>query len=425
GGKITYMGVCSDVKAADTVDLSGKYILPGCIDSHLHFQDPGFTEREDFEHGTAACAAGGVTTGISMPMNDPPVVDLQSYEFTKKSYAGRSFIDYALHAGATADNGEQLEALWTKTGAAAVKMFMCFSVADFPYVDDAAFWNACCTLAKVGGVIMVHAENDAILKATERKLKSAGRIDGLAHIQCHSILAENEAIERALFFIERSGVRAVICHVSNAQALRMIHEAQLRGVDVFAESAPHMFAFEENDISAKGPYLKFSPVMHDKTNQEAMWDLIGRGYVQTIGSDHSPYTLQEKIPGEENIWNAPNGIPGVETSLAVFLDGVNKGKLSLERVVEMTSCNPAKIYGLYPRKGALEIGADADIIAIDMDRVHTYTAGDIKSKCKWSPYVDMSFKGWPVMTAVRGEIIYSDGKIVGKAGYGQYVERKK
>lgn len=423
-GIICYLGTDCP-QAAQTVDLAGRYLLPGCIDSHLHFQDPGYTEREDLVHGSAACAAGGVTTGISMPMNDPPAVDAESYAVSERAYAGRSYIDYALHIGATSENLDGLEALWCNSGAAAVKLFTCFSVRDFPYVRDDCLLRAFEILAKVGGVAMVHAENDAIIQSLEKKFRAEGRNSGEDHLLTHPIIGENEAIQRVLYFAERTGVETVILHVSNAEALEMIHAARQRGVNVHAESAPHMFAFTEEDIREQGPYLKFSPVMHDRENQRRMFELLGKGYVQTIASDHSPYTIAEKERGRENIWLAPNGIPGVQTSLAVFLNAANAGRVTLERIAEMMSYNPAKIYGLAPQKGEIRVGADADLVAVDMDLVKTFREEDILSKSKWSPYCGMTLKGWPVMTVVRGEIVFRDGKIVGKLGHGKYIKRKK
>ncbi len=423
-GVICYLGT-DFPEAGERLDLSGRYLLPGCIDSHLHFQDPGYTEREDLVHGTAACAAGGVTTGISMPMNNPPVVDHESYAASERAYAGRSYIDYALHIGATSQNLDLLEELWCNTGAAGVKLFTCFSVRDFPYVQDDCLLRAFEILAKIGGVAMVHAENDAIIKAQEKKLQAQERNTGMDYLESHPIIGENEAIHRVLYFAERTGVETVILHVSNADALEMIHAARLRGVKVHAESAPHMFAFTQEDIQTQGPYLKFSPVMHDGENRRRMLELLGRGYVQTIASDHSPYTVEEKERGRDNIWLAPNGIPGVQTSLAVFLNAVNEGWLALERVAEMMSYNPAQIYGLAPQKGEIRFGADADLVAVDMELVKTFREEDILSKSKWSPYCGMTFKGWPVMTVVRGEVVYQNGRITGRLGHGNYLKRRK
>ncbi len=423
-GLIRYIG--SDTPPTqEIIDLKGLYLLPGCIDSHIHFQDPGYTAREDIEHGSAACAAGGVTTAISMPMNDPPAVDLKSYVTSQIAYEGRSYIDYALHIGATSENLDLIEDLWKGTGAAAVKMFTCFSVKDFPYVQDDCLLRVFQTLAAIGGVAMVHAENDAIIKAREKQLRQKERNAPSDYLKSHPTIGENEAISRVIYFAEQTGAETVILHVSNAEALRMIRAARQRGVNVHAESAPHMFAFTEEDMDVHGPYLKFSPVMHDRANQLEMLELLGKGYVQTIASDHSPYTVEEKEQGRNNIWLAPNGIPGVETSLAVLLNAANEGWLTLERIVELTSYNPSRIYGLSPQKGAIRIGADADLVAVDLNLIKTYRKEDIHSKCKWSPYCGMTFKGWPVMTVVRGEIVYKNGKIVGKLGHGNYIERKK
>lgn len=197
------------------------------------------------------------------------------------------------------------------------------------------------------------------------------------------------------------------------------------GVKVYAETCPHFFTFVKEDMLTHGPYLKFSPVMHDAADRDGMWEMLRKGYVDTFGSDHSPYEKSEKEPGETNIWDAPNGIPGIETLLPTLLNGVSEGKVSLERVVEVTSYNPSRIYGLWPRKGVLQPGSDADFVVVDMDLRHTYTVEDMKSKCKWSPYFGRTFQGWPVRTVVRGKTVCLNGQVVGTQGWGQYIPRLK
>ncbi len=413
------------IPAKEIIDLQGLCILPGAIDAHIHFQDPGFTEREDFEHGTASAAAGGITVAFSHPLNLPPATTPENYAFTQKVYEGKAYVDYCIHGGATAENIDLIPDLWNNTGATAIKMFMCFSVAEFPFVTDESMYKVLEKLAQVDGLALIHAENDGLLKVMESHMKNEGRKDALAYNLTHPAEAEIEAIQRALYLIEITGAKAVFLHVSTAKGLELIHYAKERGVEVYAESAPHLFAFTQEDMEEKGPYLKFSPVMHDKENQEKMWELIGKGYVDTIGSDHSPYTKEEKIPGEKDIWKAPNGIPGLETSMAVFLNGVNEGKLTLNQVARMTSFNPAKIYGINSQKGSIQVGTDADFTIVDMNLVRTYQEKDIKSKCKWSPYLGMTLKGWPVVTIVRGRVVYKNGEIVGHSGYGEYIPRKK
>lgn len=424
-GKIAFIGDADfRCKAKQTEDVSGKYIMPGMIDPHVHFQDPGFTQREDFEHGTMAAAAGGVTTVISHPLDNPPTIDFKAVRVKEKAYEGNAYVDYAIHIGATADNVELIPELWKKTGAAAIKMFMCFSVAEFPMVQDEVMYQVFQQIAKMKAVAIIHAENDGILKAAEKEWKAKGKNDGIAYNRSHPEEAEIEAIQRAVYFLEITGATGVILHVSTAKGLRMIHEARERGVNVWAESAPHLFQFVDEDMKEKGPYLKFSPVMHDRENQIQLWDLMKKGYVDYIGSDHSPYTMEEKQKGEKNIWLAPNGIPGIETSMAVFLNAVNEGKLTLPQLVRMTSYNTARIYGL-PNKGSLKPGADADFAIVDMKLKKALSAEDLKSKCKWSPYLGIEFQGWPVMTIVRGTIVYRDGVIVGTKGYGHYIKRPK
>lgn len=414
-----------EIKAAEVIDTSGKYIIPGLIDSHVHFQDPGFTDREDFESATAAGAAGGVTTAISHPMNNPPIVDEESYQFTVNAYEGRGIIDYGIHGGGTSSNIDKVEDLWNNTGATSIKMFMCFSVAEFPYVQDDALYQILKKVAAVDGLAMIHAENNEMIAWHERRLKEEGRVDPMAYHESHCAEGELESVKRALYYIELTGARAVILHSGMCSALEEIHAAQQRGVKVYAECCPHFLTFVDKDMAEYGPYLKFSPVMRDEENRKKLWTMLENGYVQTIGSDHSPYTDDEKRAGMMDIWAAPNGIPGIQTTLPVLLDGVNKGLLSMERLVEVTSWNPSKIYGMDYRKGSLTVGKDADFVVVDMEKEHTYTKTDIKSKAKWSPYTGKTFKGWPVMTFVRGGLVAKDGEVVGTPGWGKYIERKK
>lgn len=414
-----------DLEAEKIIDLSGKHIMPGVIDPHVHFQDPGFTDREDFEHGTMAAAAGGVTTVISHPLDFPPTTTFEAVKVKEDAYEGKAYVDYAIHIGATSENIEILSKLWKKTGATAVKMFMCFSVAEFPFVQDEAMIKVLQTVAEIGAVAIIHAENDGMLKAMEEKVKKTGRKDGVAYNMTHPAEAEIEAIQRAVYYLEITGAEGVILHVSTAKGLEIIHEAKERGVKVWAESAPHLFQFTVDDMVEKGPYLKFSPVMHDEVNQKRMWELMKKGYVDYIGSDHSPYTLEEKKVGETDIWKAPNGIPGIETSMAVFLNAVNEGRITLNQLVKMTSFNTAGIYGLAPDKGNITVGTDADFTIVDLNMKKALTEHDLKSKCKWSPYIGMELKGWPVMTIVRGNIIYENGEITGEKGFGKYLKREK
>ncbi len=425
-GKIAVIaGPRCQLEAAEVIEADGRFLIPGAIDAHVHFQDPGLTHREDLPCGTMAAAAGGVTTAISHPLNIPPIVDPDSYRFTMQAYEGRSYIDYAIHGGGTAQNIGQIEQLWQKTGATSIKMFMCFSVADFPFVRDDAMYQILSHVAKIDGLAMIHAENNELIAMEEKRLQAEGRTDPMCHIESHPAVGELEAVRRAIYFLEATGARGVILHTCMAEALEEIHAAQARGVRVYAETCPHLLHFVDTDMKKHGPYLKFTPVMRDEKNRQKLWQLLEKGYVSTVGSDHSPYAIEEKRPGEQDIWKAPNGIPGIQTMLPVLLTGVSKGRLSLERLVQVTSFNPARIYGLDHCKGRLEVGYDADLVLLDMDVKKTYTKTDILSKAKWSPYEGTEFQGMPVLTLVRGAAVMRDGKIVGEQSYGKYIPRLK
>ena len=425
-GKIAVLAGSPDgLEAAETVDCGGKFLLPGFLDGHIHPCDPGPTDREDFPHLTASMAAGGITTGFMMPFNVPVVSDVETYEFTQNCYTGRAYVDYALHGGAIATNLEQADDLWRKTGATGMKMFMCFSTVDCPFLEDDTFYAHLEILAKNGGLALIHCENDGILKKRERELKAEGRMDGMAYNASHPDYAEVEAIQRAILYLRQTGAAALIVHVSTAEGLQMIKKARDEGVKVWAESCPHYLTFVADDMKTLGAKLKQSPPIHEELNRQELWKLLNQGYIQTIASDHCPFTAEEKFADPNNIWLTPNGIPGVQAIAPVLLNGVNEGLITLEKVVEVTSYNASKLYGVYPRKGVLQVGSDADFTVVDMDLEKEFSEEDNKSKCPWSPYFGRTFKGWPVMTVCRGEVVYQDGEIIGKQGYGTYIGRAK
>jgi len=426
-GKVAFVAANPlGVEANETVDCAGKFILPGFIDAHIHPYDPGPNEREDFEHLTQSMAAGGITTGIMMPFQIPVIRDVETYEFTKNYYEGKAYVDYGIHGGAIANNLDVADDLWKKTGATALKAFMCFSTDDCPFLEDDTFYAHLEILAKNGGIAMIHCENDKILKKREKELKAEGKMDGFAYNASHPDYAEIEAIQRAILFLRQTGAAAVIVHVSTAEGLRLIKKAREEdGVKVWAETCPHYLTFKVEDYATLGAKLKQSPPFHEEPNRLEMWKLFAKGYVDTVSSDHCPFTAEEKFADPNNIWLTPNGIPGVQAIAPVLLNGVNDGKITLEKMVEVTSFNASKLYGLYPKKGVLQPGSDADFTVVDMDLEKEFSEKDNKSKSPWSPYFGMTFKGWPVMTVCRGEIVFKDGEIVGKQGFGKYVARPK
>lgn len=426
GGRISVIGgVPGEIEAEERIDLGGRFLIPGVIDPHVHCQDPGLTDREDLEHASAAAAVGGITTILSHPLNEPAAVDSDRYQYTLSCYEGRSYIDYGLHGGAVADNLEQVNELWEKTGATALKIFMCDAGDDFPYLKDDMLLRHLRQIKKLGGLALFHAENQELIQWNETRMKALGRTDPYAYLESRPLEGELEAIGRAIFFLEQTGAAGIILHVGSAQGLRLIHAAKQRGVKVYAETCPHYLTFVDEDIGRLGPCLKFAPPMRDETNRQELWRLLGQGYVDTIGSDHCPHRKDESEAGLKNIWAAPNGIPGLEVFLPVLLDGVAHGRLTMRQLVRLTSFQTARLYGLYPRKGGLLPGADADFTILDMDISTCFSEQRRQSKCEFSPYFGMEFTGWPVMTVVRGEVVMRDGQLTGRLGYGRYIPRPK
>ena len=292
------------------------------------------------------------------------------------------------------------------------------------FVKDNTLYEGLEIIGKHNGLMIIHAENDEIIKLHEKRVHEANRIDPLSFNESRPGFGEVEALRRALLFVKVTGGSAIFPHISTAEGLLEIKKAKDEGLNVYAEACPQYFTFTTDDLAKQGPYLKFSPTMHDADNMEKLWKYLALGYFDTLGSDHSPYVTEEKEAGAENIWLSPNGIPGLEVLLAVMLNGINNGKVPFERVVQMTSYNPAKIYGL-PNKGAIEVGYDADLVVVDMDLEKEFSRADLKSKCQWSPYFGISLKGWPVMTMVRGTVVAKDGELMVEPGYGKYVARPK
>lgn len=411
-------------EAKETIDLSGKFVLPGAMDAHTHIEDPGHTDREDFPHATAAGAVGGITAIGIMPTNDPLIMTTEAYRTNADCYVGNGHIDYFIHGGLDGQTFPRARELWRETGITAIKVFMCFSSPNMGFVDDETLYKTLELAGEEDALVIAHCENDGIIKLNQKRMLEAGRTDRLSFNHSRPGFGEIEAINRVLCFAKQTGARLLIPHVSTADGLLEVRRWREKGVEVYAESCPQYFTFTTDDFEKQGPYLKFTPVMHEQENQNRMWELIGKDYVDTIGSDHSPYPPAEKEIGMQDIWKALNGIPGLEVELAVFLNAVNAGRLTLEQVVRMTSYNCARIYRL-PKKGTIQVGNDADITVVDMNLEKEYTTKDIKSKCTWSPYLGRRFKGWPVMTFVRGAMVAKDGDVVGKKGLGKLLDRAK
>jgi allantoinase len=405
-------------RADRVIDASGKLVLPGMIDMHVHLRDPGFPERENFESGTRAAAAGGVTTVIDMPNTVPATVTEEAFKQKQKIANRKSLVDFAFIGGA----GEIPEKNIIKMAELGAVGFKSFLIARFKELaaSDYTLLKHMETLAELDLPLLVHAENGDIVDKCMEEAQKSGRTDPTAHCDFRSPIAEIEATMRCVVLAEETGAHLHICHMTAAGAVNVLEWAQLRGQMVTGETSTNYLLFTRETMEERGPYAKVDPPLRGKGDQNRLWEALNNGVIDVLASDHAPYTKEEKEKGWDNIFDAPSGGVVVETTLPLMLNAVNNDRISIERLVEVFSSNPAQMNGFYPKKGDLTPGADADIVIVDMERPFKIKGEELHTIQKITPYEGMSGKGMPVMTFVRGELVCEEGEIVGKAGYGEF-----
>lgn len=404
------------VNAKEIIDAEGKLTIPGCIDSHTHFMYQGFPHRENFLTGTAAAAAGGVTTVIDMPCcSVPSVRTVEQLELKKDLCDPQALVDYAFWGGVTGEDVRegQLHHVQEQAdyGVVAFKVYMTPSVPTYPRVTDPEMYEAFKAVAKTGLPIGIHAENFAMCDFYVKKFQEEGRLDGPAWAEARMELAEKVAIELGISFAEASGARLHIVHMSTGIGAKLVGEAKKRGLNVTSESCPHYLTLNyQESMSKHGACAKIAPPLRTKRDNEEQWEGIQNGSIDFIATDHAPYELEsEKTKEGLNIWTAFPGIPGVETMVPVIVsEGYNKGRISLSKLVDILSTNASKHYGLYPKKGAMHIGSDADFTIIDLDKKWTINPKEQASMCGYTPLEGMELTGKVAKTVVRGHLVYED-----------------
>ncbi|NNG65934.1 allantoinase AllB [Caldanaerobacter subterraneus] len=404
------------IEAKEIIDAQGHLTLPGCIDSHTHMMYPGFQHRENFLTGTAAAAAGGITTIIDMPCTTVPSVrSVEQFKLKLDLVKRQALVDFAFWGGVT---GEDVRNNWLHNvkeqadyGVVAFKVYMTPSVPTYPKVDDAEMLEAFKAVAETGLPVGVHAENFTMCDYYVKKLQKEGRLDGPAWAEARLELAEKVAIELVISFAEATGARAHIVHMSTGIGAKLVREAKQRGINITSETCPHYLTLNYQEAMTKyGALAKIAPPIRTKKDNEELWEGIRNGSIDFIATDHAPYEIEsEKLREGLNIWTAYPGIPGVETMVPIIVsEGYNKGRISLSKMVDILSTNAAKHYGLYPKKGALQIGSDADFTIIDLDKVWTIDPKKQASMCGYTPLEGMQLKGKVVKTIVRGHLVYED-----------------
>jgi allantoinase len=406
----------------ERIDVTGLYVLPGAIDPHAHFEDPGHTEREDFTTGTMSAAAGGITTVLEHPLTYPPVTTAQLYIEKRELAKRKVVVDFGLWGALTEPSIPEIAAQW-REGAAGFKAFMPLSEPSYPHVTDAVFLEGMDAVREVGGLVLVHAESDSLLQAGLARMHAAGRRDPLAHHESRPPFVEEEAVHRALFLAEHAGVRIQIVHVSSPGSAELVRRAKQAGQPATMEICPHHLLLDLDDLVRLGPYGRCAPALRDRPLVERLWDSVLDGTADSLVSDHAAYTLEEKEPGWEDIFAAPLGCQVMQETVPLVLDeAYHRRGMSLDAFVRFSSTNAARTIGLYPRKGTLLPGADADVAVYDLEHEWTVDAKRQQfSKNPWSPFDGRRARARVVRTLVRGETVFVDGQIVAEPGSGRFL----
>jgi allantoinase len=388
------------------IDARGLTVLPGLIDVHVHFNEPGRTAWEGAATGSRALAAGGGTMFFDMPLNSSPcTVGPKEFDEKRAALEASSLTDFALWGGLVPGNRDMLEPL-AEQGAIGFKAFMTDSgLPEFPRADDLTLYEGMCEAARLGLPVAVHAESDELVQALTRRAFEAGRHGVRDYLDSRPVLAEVEAIQRASLLAGEAGARLHIVHVSSGRGVAAALEARAHGVDVSIETCAHYLYFTEEDMLRLGAVAKCAPPLRQASERKMLWRQVLRGDVDMVGSDHSPAPLAMKQ--YENFFRIWGGIAGVQSTLAVLLE-----LAPVERIAALTAANPARRFGL-PRKGSLTVGNDADFTLVDTAAEFTVTRESLFQKHGLSPYVGATFRGVVRHTVVRGETVFVDGKIVG------------
>ncbi len=433
-GQIVAIGKEGTLPHADRViDLHDNLLMPGFIDAHCHCHGMGRSDWEDFATGTTAAAAGGITSILEMPQTLPPTSTVEAFKEKRKIAERDAVVNFGLYGGAGSQNIDEIPRI-AREGAIAFKTFMPHPSPgrerDFwgMYVtDDGSFLEVLTTVARTGLISCVHAENWQIADYLAKKLRSEARNDLPAFLESRPGITEAEGISRAAMLASASEARVHICHVSAKEAVEVISRVKQDGQPLTAETCPHYLTFTADEIGHLGPYAKINPPIRSAEDRTMLWKALRNGSIDIIASDHGPFTRELKEIGREDIWKASMGAPTLDAMLPVMLTHVNRGCISVQDLVRVMSENVARIFGLYPRKGILRIGADGDMVVVDLKKKKKLRIDEFRTKAKEIAvlYDALEVEGLPVATIVNGTEVMRDGIVTGKPGTGSFISPLK
>lgn len=412
--------------AGEELDARGMLALPGVIDTHTHHREPGFTYKEDITSATRAAAAGGVTTSIGMPNVDPPTTTVERYRAVLDLYARKAVVDYNHNPAPTALG--EVPGL-AAAGALGFKLYMISDTKrSYPHIPGIGvhhhghLLDIAEAVAATGRPLMVHPHDQELQDTVEGRFWARGETDHLAYARAYGAydsMVWDSAVAYLVRLQEATGVRMHVLHVKTPKCAELVRQAKARGAKITAEMNPvAVFLCNSwSNIERLGPYA-LSTWVHDEFTSD-LWRALVDGTIDVIGTDHAPHTREDKEIGWTDMWQAAGGVPQIQEYLSLFLTAVAEGKLTIERLVEVVSSAPARTFGLYPRKGALLPGSDADIVIVDPARERVITAAEVESKCGWTPFEGVRVRGVVRETIVRGRFVYRSDKVVGEPGWGR------
>lgn len=418
----------AEVDAAEVIDVGRCPVIPGVIDTHAHFRDPGFTDKEDFETGSRSAAAGGITTIFDMPNVRPVTKTVEAFKAHIRNAASKTLVDFGHNASAA--DPDTIADL-ARAGATSFKVFMMKDVGrDYPHMGETAvssmgeLYRVCEEVAKTGRTLFIHPhEQDVYELFVEREQRELGMgPESYARAWRDGDGAVFDIAIAGIIQVQRStGARVHLLHSSTTQTFEMVRAAKERGQTITTEVNPFSVFLSHTweAVQRLGPYSLGMWVPEKDVN--AIWAALRSGDADVIGSDHGPHTIAEKEVGWTNMYASPGGSPSIQDYVSFFLEAVNEGRLGMERLVELTSRRPAEVTGLYPQKGVIRVGSDADLTIVDMTRINEITAATRHYKCGWTPYEGRKVTGAPIATILRGRVIMRDGVVDAEPGSGRYV----
>ncbi len=433
---ITLIGKQLSVNADRVIDAAGKLVIPGGIDPHTHFELPfgkeGIVSSDDFETGTRAAAHGGTTTIIDFPTQEKGHSSLEALETWHRKAQGKCAIDYGFHMIVTDMPEErlgELRQLADREGITSFKLFMAYP--GVLYVDDGTLYRVMRTVGELGGVIAMHAENGIVIDEIVKQAVTEGKTAPKWHALTRPTRMEAEAVHRAIAIAEVAGVPVYIVHLSCADALEQVVIARDRGIPAYAETCPQYLFLDQSYYNLpgfEGAKYVMTPVLREKWNQEKLWEGLRMSDLQTIGTDHCPFFYEgQKTIGKEDFTRIPNGAPGVENRMSlIYQGGVVEGRISLNKFVDITSTAAAKIFGLFPQKGTIAVGSDADLVIFNPDRKETISVNNSVThhmNVDYNAYEGFEVQGIAETVISRGRVIVDNCRYVGQKGHGRFLKR--